>query len=207
MKLLYGTTNQSKLDSMRPIAESMGFELLSLNDLQKPIPKIDESGSDPLENAKIKAITYFDAFSVPVFSCDSGLYFDGLEEELQPGTHIRRRNGVELSDEEMIEYYSNLAREHGGQLRGRYKNAIYLVVDKSTHYFTMDESIATEPFILTSTAHEKRVAGFPLDSLSLDIHTGQYYYDMAERTVSQSTEEGCRAFFKKTIYTPPTKLE
>ena len=27
-------------------------------------------------NAKIKAEAYYKAFSMPVFSCDSGLYFD-----------------------------------------------------------------------------------------------------------------------------------
>lgn len=53
------------------------------------------------------------------------------EESLQPGTHIRRVNGRELTDEEMIEYYSNLAGEHGDRLLGRYRNAIYFIVDDS----------------------------------------------------------------------------
>lgn len=82
MKILYGTTNQAKLEYMKRATDSLGLEIISLKDLGLPLPKIDESGNNPLENARIKAKAYFEAFSMPVFSCDSGLYFDNLEEEL-----------------------------------------------------------------------------------------------------------------------------
>lgn len=196
MKVLYGTTNQAKIDAMRKVANTVGFEIIGLKDLNKPILEVDESGKNPLENAKIKAQTYFEAFSMPVFSCDSGLFFDEIEEELQPGTHIRRVNGKELSDEEMIIYYSNLARIYGGQLHGRYRNGIYFIMDQQRCYSSMDLSIATDPFILVCEAHSKRVKGFPLDSLSKDIYSGEYYYDMEKRTLSNSTEYGFQNFFE-----------
>ena len=199
MKILYGTTNQGKLDSMKQVADDMGWEIIGLNDLKKPIPKVDESGRNPLENARLKAEAYYKAFSMPVFSCDSGLYFDNLEEEQQPGTHVRRINGKEMTDEEMIEHYSNVAKDHGGYLRGRYRNAIYLIMDDENSFYTMDESIATEPFILTGIPHEKRVKGFPLDSLSIDINSGKYYYDMKGRDVSQSTGWGIKMFFENVL--------
>ena len=61
----------------------------------------------------------------------------------------------------------------------------------------MDESLATEPFILVSKPHEKRVKGFPLDSLSVDIATGKYYYDMEDKSVDQSAiEQGFKDFFE-----------
>jgi 8-oxo-dGTP diphosphatase len=126
---------------------------------------------------------------MPVFSCDSGLYFDNIEETLQPGTHVRRVNGRELSDEEMIDYYANLAAQNKNQLIGRYLNAIYLMIDRETYYYSMDETLATKPFMLVSKAHKKRVAGFPLDSLSVDISSGKYYYDMAEKIVDTSGME------------------
>lgn len=59
----------------------------------------------------------------------------------------------------------------------------------------MDMSIATEPFMLVSTPHPKRVEGFPLDSLSKDMKTGEYYYDLEEREVSSNVEEGLKDFF------------
>lgn len=200
MKILYGTTNQAKLESMKRITKSLGVEIIGLNDLKQPLPVIEESGKNPLENAKIKAKTYFETFSMPVFSCDSGLYFDDLEDSLQPGTHIRRVNGKELTDEEMIIYYSNLARNYNGKLIGKYKNAIYFIVDESTHFFSMDEALDTESFMLVSEPHEKRIKGFPLDSISMDIASGQYYYDIIEKTVDQSAiEQGFLTFFTKAL--------
>ena len=113
MKLLYGTTNKAKIDTMRRAVEPLGIELISLNDLKCEIPDVVENGNTPLENAQIKAKAYYDAFQIPVFSCDSGLYFDELEEREQPGIFIRRVNGQVLSDEEMIQYYSELAKRMG----------------------------------------------------------------------------------------------
>lgn len=197
MKILYGTTNQAKLESMKRITQSLAIEIIGLNELNQPLPIIDESGNNPLENAKIKAEAYYKAFSMPVFSCDSGLYFDGLEDALQPGVHTRRVNGKELTDEEMTDYYAALAKKHNNQLIGRYRNAIYFIVDSMTHFSSMDETLTTEPFLLVSRPHKKRVAGFPLDSLSVDIASGKYYYDLEGKSVDQSAiEQGFKAFFE-----------
>lgn len=200
MRILYGTTNQAKLDSMKRITEVLGIEIIGLKDVNQPLPRIEESGKNPLENAKMKAEAYYKAFSMPVFSCDSGLYFDNIEEALQPGTHIRRVNGKELTDEEMIEYYSGLAKSHDDRLIGRYRNAIYFILDDETKFFSMDESLATEPFMLVSKPHEKRIKGFPLDSISVDLASGKYYYDIEEKSVDQSAvEKGFKAFFEKVL--------
>ncbi len=198
IRVLYGTTNQAKLDSMRRITESLGIEIIGLKELNPPLPCVNESGSNPLDNAKIKAEAYYKAFSMPVFSCDSGLYFDELEEEKQPGTHIRRVNGKELTDEEMIDYYAGIAKLYNNQLIGRYRNAIYFIIDENTCFSSMDESLSTEPFKIVSMPHAKRVKGFPLDSISVDIATGKYYYDLEEKSVDQSAiVQGFKAFFEK----------
>ena len=199
IKLLYGTTNKAKITVMENAVGDLRIELISLNDLNCELPVIVENGKMPLENAEIKARAYYEAFHMPVFSCDSGLYFDELSDEEQPGIHVRRVNGRELSDEEMTGYYASLARKHGGKLTGRYRNAIYFILDEKSHYSSMDMSIATEPFMLVSTPHPKRVEGFPLDSLSKDMKTGEYYYDLEEREVSSNVEEGLRCFFEKVL--------
>lgn len=196
MKLLYGTTNQAKLELMRRAVEPIGIEVIGLSDLGREIPPVDESGNSPLENAELKARTYFEAFHMPVFSCDSGLYFEGLADEEQPGVHVRRIGGRELSDSEMTEYYAELSRKNGGNIIGQYRNAIYLILDEEHTHSSMDLSITTEPFILSDTPHQKRVAGFPLDCLSKDPKSGKYYYDMKEMRLVSGTEEGLRDFFK-----------
>ena len=199
MKILYGTTNKAKIDVMKRVVKSLGIELISLNDLEGELPVIEENGKNPLENARIKAETYYAMFKLPVFSCDSGLYFDELDDEEQPGVYVRRVNGKELNDEEMIEYYSSLAKQHGGILTGRYRNGIYFIVDEKTIYSSMDLSLATEPFLLSEIPHKKRVEGFPLDSLSKDIATGEYYYDLKEKDLTSNMEEGFRQFFSQVV--------
>lgn len=197
MKILYGTTNKGKLQAMKTAVELLDIELIGLGDIDSELPSVNENGKTPLENAEIKARAYYEAFHIPVFSCDSGLYFDELQEEEQPGLHVRRIDGKELTDDEMIQYYASLAERHGGRLTGRYRNAIYFILDENHHYSSMDISIATEPFILVTEPHSKRVEGFPLDSLSIDIETGKYYYDLEVKDVSTSVDDGVRNFFTK----------
>lgn len=199
MKLLYGTTNNGKLQAMKNALKDFDIELIGLKDMEGELPKIKEDGATPLENAEIKARAYFEAFHIPVFSCDSGLYFDELKEDDQPGLQVRRIGGKELTDEEMIAYYAALAEKYGGKITGRYRNAIYFILDEAHQYSSMDMSIATEPFVLVTEPHPKRVKGFPLDSLSVDIATGKYYYDLEVKDVSTSVDDGVRAFFMQAL--------
>lgn len=199
MKILYGTTNRGKLQAMKTAVDSLDIELIGLGDIDSELPEINENGKTLLENAEKKAKAYYKAFHMPVFSCDSGLYFDELKEDEQPGLHVRRIKGKEQTDDEMIQYYASLAERHGGRITGRYRNAIYFILDESHHYSSMDMSIATEPFILVSRPHSKRVEGFPLDSLSIDIKTGRYYYDLEAKDVSTSVDDGVRKFFSKIL--------
>lgn len=155
MKLLYGTTNQAKLSAMKSRLEKIGVELIGLNDLKaegKRIPEVLENGDSPLENAKLKAAAYYDAFKIPCFSCDSGLYFENVPDEIQPGVHVRNVNGKCLSDEEMVEYYAGLAKRYGN-LVARYKNAICFAADENHIYESMDDSLTGEKFILTDKPH------------------------------------------------------
>lgn len=185
MKILYGTTNQAKLESMQRITKTLGIEIIGLKDLKNipefaeiQFPQIDETGNNPLENAIIKAKAYYNVLKMPVFSCDTGLYFKESEDGLQPGTHVRRVNGKELTDLQMIEYYSGLAKKHGGKLTASYKNAICLVMDEQSIFTKMDKTIEIQPFYLVDKPHSIVVKGFPLDSLSVDIATGKYFQDM-----------------------------
>ena len=93
MKILYGTTNKAKLQAMKLAVETLDIELIGLNDLGVKLPSIVESGNTPLGNAEIKARAYYEAFRMPVFSCDSGLYFDELNEEEQLAAQMMSASG------------------------------------------------------------------------------------------------------------------
>lgn len=203
MKLLYGTGNLAKLSAMRNRLEQLDIELIGLNDLRvegKNVPEVKEDGNTPLENARLKAMAYYEAFQIPVFSCDSGLYFDNVPNEVQPGVHVRNVNGKCLSDDEMIDYYSGLVKAYGN-LVARYRNAICFVMDNTHIYETMEPSMESEKFILTDKPHSTiRKEGFPLDSISLDIKTNKYYYDLPEDKLEQvAVEDGFLEFFKNIL--------
>jgi 8-oxo-dGTP diphosphatase len=179
MRLIYGTTNKAKIDFMKRRVEHLGIEILSLNDVGTPKLHIEENGNSPLDNARIKALAYYDVLKKPVFSCDTGLYIDGLDDKRQPGINVRGQ-GDYMSDEEALRYYSALAAELGGSMTARYQNAIVLVLDEKTVYEHMGEDIASEPFLMVSKPHKNGVVakGFPLDCLSVHIESGKYYYDI-----------------------------
>ena len=74
------------------------------------------------------------------------------------------------------------------------------------HIFEKEgQEISYKPFILTDVPHVKRVKGYPIDSLSLDMETGQYMYDMV-MDVSDATEapRGFYDFFREALETIQT---
>lgn len=66
---------------------------------------------------------------------------------------------------------------------------------------TMEPSMESEKFILTDKPHSTvRKEGFPLDSISLDIKTNKYYYDLPEDKLEQlAVEDGFLEFFKNIL--------
>ncbi|MBQ4522208.1 MAG: hypothetical protein IJA10_04575 [Lachnospiraceae bacterium] len=197
MKILYGTGNPAKLDAMKRHLVGLGIEVIGLRDIDMEIPEVMEDGNTPLENARKKAVEYYQAFQMPVFSCDSGLYIENIPEEEQPGVHVRTINGNYLSDDEMIDYYVGLAEKYG-DLKAQYKNAICLVLNEQDIFEAMTEGMASEPFIITSKPHKIRKKGFPLDSLSIDIKSGKYYYDLGEEELDEvAVGDGFLEFFKQ----------
>lgn len=200
---LYGTGNPAKISAMRQRLKELDIELTGLEDMKEQgamrYQLHRRNGSTPLENARQKALAYYKAFHMPVFSCDSGLYFDNVPDEIREhGVHVRTINGKYLSDEEMLAYYTGLVKKYG-PLTARYKNAICFVKDENSIYEAMDEAMESEKFILTDAPHSRiKKKGFPLDSISIDIKTGQYYYNLSmEQLDKVAVEDGFLSFFKE----------
>lgn len=199
MTLLFGTSNQAKLAYMKKRLSSLRIRIIGLCEMDRRPPEVDETGNSPLINARLKAQAYYDFYRTPLFSCDSGLYLAGLPAEQQPGVHVRHVGGRRLSDEEMIDYYGGLARRYG-DLTARYRNAVCLILSDHERFESMADDLSDRPFILTGTPHPRREAGFPLDSLSLDMETGSYYYDLQNRSSDESaSDDGVVRFFRQSL--------
>ena len=119
---------------------------------------------------------------------------------VQPGVHVRTVNGKYLTDEEMIAYYTGMAQKYG-DLTSRYKNAICFVYDDAHRFEAMRPSMESEPFLLTSKPHSSVMnKGFPLDSLSVDIKSGKYFYDLPRQDMDQvAVEDGFLQFFQEVL--------
>ena len=199
MELIYGTRNPAKAMSMRKMLSGLDLQLGDLCSLEHP-PVVEETGSSPLDNAREKAETYYRFTGRPVFACDSGLFIEGLNSELQPGVKIRRLGDKVMNDDEMIDYYSRLVAGLGGRTVAHYRNAIFLVLSDDRKRWLMDDTIE-ETFYLVSKPHSIRVEGFPMNSLSVDVQSGKYFVDLTdeERASAYSCRNGFRNFFSEAI--------
>ena len=170
-KILIGTTNPAKKQRFIEILRGYNCELLTLDELnisEEP----EESGSTPLENAKIKA-EFYSKFCDGVICQDSGLYFADMEEDAprQPGLYIKRVGNEVLDDQGMITYYSDMAREFGGKALVYYKTATAVFCDNNIMGFSVDaKTNKARGFYLLDHQVDKPVPGWPLDSISLDIN-------------------------------------
>lgn len=205
MEIIYGTGNSAKISYMQRALKALPLEIVGVKQAADKksltLPEVEETGRTPLENARQKAQEYYRLFHSPVFSCDSGLYLwnhttgQPLAAEEQPGVHVRGTGG-RYTDDELLAHYITLVREYG-PIRARYKNAICLIWDEELWTESMDESLWGQPFLLADQPHVKRVEGFPLDSISLDIKTGRYFYDMEKDSQDDLvSERGFTRFFE-----------
>jgi 8-oxo-dGTP diphosphatase len=102
----------------------------------------------------------------------------------------------------MIAYYAKVAASMGGFAKVRYKNAICLVLDEESIYEYDGLDISSEYFLLTSEPHSKRVTGFPIDSISIEIESGEYYMDLEAIEGYKSKYDigqGFRDFFMRVL--------
>ena len=173
MKLLYATGNESKISNMRHRLRGYDLELVTPKELGIHID-VEETGTTPIENAGLKAAAYFCQTGLPTLAADSGLYIDGIPEDVQPGLHVRRADGRALSEDELIRRYSSLSARYGGSLRARYVTGLVLRMDGSEY----TAEIADDDIIISAVPNpNRRHRGNALDVVSICPANGKYIND------------------------------
>lgn len=92
MQVFIATKNHNKLKELERILKPMGFEVLSENDLEKPLPEVEETGTTYEENALLKAHSGFETTGLITVADDSGLSVDILDGA--PGLYSARYSGT-----------------------------------------------------------------------------------------------------------------
>ena len=175
MQVLFATTNPAKVKKYRDLLKEKGIELVTIKDLDFKLD-IDENGKDAIENAYIKAKTYYDKTKIPTIGMDNNLFIEELPEEKQPGTHVRRINGKELNDDEMITYYTNLVKENYGKLTAKWVYGMVICSDNGVNKFSWSK----DHFYFVDKPCEKRNPGYPLESITIVPEFNKYLAELTE---------------------------
>lgn len=184
MKILFATKNPAKIRRYVNELKKRNIEVLTIKDLDISL-HIEENGKNALENAYIKAKTYYDGTGLTTIAVDDNLYLEELPEHKQPGTHVRRVEGRELTDEEMITYYTDLARQYGGRLTGKWIYGMVIYNGQEIKEYTWQKG----DYCIVDSPCEKRNPGYPLDSIAMSPKYNKYWFDLTEEEKEKGHNE------------------
>lgn len=200
MKYLLATTNKAKIRYYGSKFKEKGIDIITLNDMDIDV-EVDETGKNPTENAIIKASEYNNLSNLPTIALDEGLFLEGVPEEMQPGTHVRRVNDRRLDDKEMIEHYISLVNKYGisGRLYGYFLKGVAIVNGDETYTF---EYKAKREF--TNRQSSVIDEGYPLASIQIIESVGKFKSELTEeeeKITLDVEQKDIFDFILNTIYT------
>ena len=175
-QIIFATSNESKSKRFSKGLKELGIEVLSLKDIDIKLD-VEEDGNTAIENALIKARECYRKTRRPSMGMDDTLYMEGVPKDLQPGLFVRRVNGKNLTDEEMIEHYTNLVKEYGkdGRINCKWIYGLAVINEKgeeATYTWSKDD------FYMVSTRSDKINPGYPLNSISKYKKLDKYFTEV-----------------------------
>lgn len=177
-QIIFATTNESKAKRFSKGLKEHGIEVLSLKDIDMKLD-VEEDGTTAIENALIKARECYRLTKKPCMGMDDTLYMEGIPEDRQPGLFVRRVNGKSLTDEEAIDYYTNLVKEYGkdGKINCKWVYGLAVINEKgeeATYTWSKDD------FYMVDKPSDKINPGYPLNSISKYKKLDKYFTDVTE---------------------------
>lgn len=177
-QIIFATTNESKAKRFSKGLKEHGIEVLSLKDIDMKLD-VEEDGATAIENALIKARECYRLTKKPCMGMDDTLYMEGVPEDRQPGLFVRRVNGKSLTDEEALDYYTNLVKEYGkdGKINCKWVYGLAVINEKgeeTTYSWSKDD------FYMVSTRSDKINPGYPLNSISKYKKLDKYFTDVTD---------------------------
>lgn len=126
-KIVVATTNKNKVKRIKSLLRDLDYDVVSLSDMCKDdIDEPKETANTPSEIAIEKALHYvkFMPQDIIVLSQDDTIQFEGIQEEDNPGVHIKEpviKKYGKFTDELAAEYYKSLADKYGGSIPMTFK--------------------------------------------------------------------------------------
>jgi XTP/dITP diphosphohydrolase len=185
VRLVIGTTNPAKLRRYQTILERLTsaggpippLEMLSLRDLPATVQavQVEEDGATALENARKKARTYACASGLPTLGIDEALMVTGLAPDEQPGVYVRRFQGVERTDEELLDAFVELVRRLPADARQAIWTYAYCLALPSGLAHSSQVEVQC---IFADAPRLPILPGYPLSSLLMDPALGKALRDL-----------------------------
>ncbi len=202
-KILVATNNRSKLELYKNILNNIvKNEIICLKDINLVL-SVEEPFDSERENAIYKAKEYSKASGCVVICDDTGLYFKGVPDSIQPKTKVSRINGEKASDEEIIAYYKTLVEKYGYEKDGvKFLDGFYL----KTIALGFENNIKCFQYkvhkLFTNKVLSQRNIGFPLDSMSITPEFNKYTVELTNEDnfkLMEITNSQVLDFFKENI--------
>ncbi len=175
MKLVYATGNPGKFEEARKFFGYHNLELNSPSEFGVKV-EVDEVGKTLEENARLKALAYQKALphNCIVIGDDTGVEIDELGGD--PGIHVRRWKGYEMTDQEIVEHCLSLLKTVPLGKRGAQFRTV-LAVSVSTQPVKYFEGIRRGVILRTPTKHLEK--GMPFWSIfylsDLNMSLGEFH--------------------------------
>ena len=150
MELIFGTTNQRKVEDLRNIIKesSLNIEVLDLNDINWDMGEIEETGSTINENSLIKARAILSFckehnLTYPIITDDAGLFVDALNGE--PGIYTARYADKEISNNPTLPKYQGIIKlldklKDEDSRQACYRCCVTVMLPNGDYYQVVDES-------------------------------------------------------------------
>ena len=193
MKILLATTNAGKIAIYSAMFKKLGIKTVNLKDVNIDID-VEENGKDELENAVIKAKAYHEITKLPVLANDSGLIIDKFKPEDQPGQFVRRHNGKELTDKELLNLYIEKINAVGGESPAHFNVALAIIDNDGA----LHSKMFYPKWHFINKPSKIIMKGVPLNSIAFDFKSKKYLSEMTiEKKYTIDTEK-----IKKSIFFP-----
>ena len=197
-ELLFATGNIAKVNRFHDKLFENGINLKSLKDVNAEI-QIEENGKTALENAIMKATACYKSTGITTRAIDDTMYIEDIPEDKQPGVYVRRVNGRRLTDEEMIDYYTNLVKTYGkdGKLNTKWISGIVIIKDGKV--YTHEE--VTSEYYLVDTPTPEVKEGYPLSSILINKKLNKYdiYLTEEDKKIGRADDIATIDFIMKTL--------
>lgn len=180
--IVFATGNETKAKRFSKGLEKYNINVLSLKDLNVKLD-VEENGNTAIENALIKARECYKITNMPTIGMDDTLYLEGVDDSLQPGMYVRRVNGKVLSDEKMIEHYTNLVKKYGtnGKLNCKWVYGLAVINELGREYtYTWYK----DDFYMVDIPSKIINPGYPLNSISKYKKIDKYFTEITDKDKS-----------------------